>query len=320
MRIAIAVLVIALSGLSVLAQGPPTLRIVTEVPNLPSELFYGDIRVKPLRLRPGTNTPITINDADFFVHQQYVDFLSRMPDISGFNFWVNEITACGSNATCIALLRNNTSGAFFLSIEFQQTGYLVERLYKVAYGDGTGTSTLGGSHQISVPIIRRSEFQPDSLDISRDVVVGQSGWPQVLEANTVAFINTFVGRSRFITAYPAGMSALDFVNTLNTNAGNPLSPAERDQLVSELNSGTKTRAQVLRAVAEDSDLATAEKNKAFVLMQYFGYLRRNANEGNDSDYTGYDFWLQKLNTHNGDFHAAEMVRAFILSTEYNNRF
>ena len=80
MRIAIAVLVISLSGLSVFAQGPPTLRIVTEVPNLPSELFYGDIRVKPLRLRPGTNTPVTINDSDFFVHQHYVDFLSRMAD------------------------------------------------------------------------------------------------------------------------------------------------------------------------------------------------------------------------------------------------
>ncbi len=106
-------------------RAPPTLRIVTEVPNLPSELFYGDIRVKPLRLRPGTNTPITINDADFFVHQQYVDFLSRMPDTTGFNFWVNEIETCGSNAACIDLLRNNTSGAFFLSIEFQQTGYLV---------------------------------------------------------------------------------------------------------------------------------------------------------------------------------------------------
>jgi hypothetical protein len=321
MRFAIAVLVMSLSGLTVLAQGPPTLRIVTEVPNLPSELFYGNTRVRPLRLRPGTNTPITINDADFFVHQQYVDFLSRMPDQAGFNFWVNQITGCGGNAVCIDGQRNNTSGAFFLSIEFQQTGYLLERLYKAAYGDdNTGTSTLGGPHQISVPIIRRGEFLPDSLDISRGVIVGQSGWQQVLENNTVAFINTFVGRGRFITAYPAGMSAAEFVGTLNTNAGNPLSPAEVTQLVGQLNTGTKTRAEVLRAVAEDPDLVAAEKNKAFVLMQYFGYLRRNANEGNDSDYTGYDFWLQKLNTHGGDFHAAEMVRSFLVSLEYNSRF
>jgi hypothetical protein len=59
--------------------------------SLPSS-FNGNIKVKPLRLRPGTNVPITINDADFFVSTQYVDFLSRFPDQSGFNFWTNDIT------------------------------------------------------------------------------------------------------------------------------------------------------------------------------------------------------------------------------------
>src|SRR4026209_1446271 len=90
------------------AQSPPTLRIVTESPNLPSELYYGNTKVKPLRLRPGTNNRITINDSDFFVNQQYVDFLSRFPDQSGFNFWVSQINACGSNSECIAGLRDNT--------------------------------------------------------------------------------------------------------------------------------------------------------------------------------------------------------------------
>src|SRR3954463_4531883 len=103
------------------AQSPPTLRIVTETPGLPSELFYGNIKVKPLRLRPGTNTPITINDADFFVSQQYVDFLSRFPDQSGFNFWTGEITGCNSDPACTDIKRINVSGAFFLSIEFKET-------------------------------------------------------------------------------------------------------------------------------------------------------------------------------------------------------
>jgi hypothetical protein len=67
-------------------------------------------------------------------------------------------------------------------------------------------------------------------------------------------------------------------------------------------------------------LNDAEKNKAFVLMQYLGYLRRDPNVGQDTDYTGYDFWLQKLNNHGGDFHAAQMVRSFIVSGEYLNRF
>jgi hypothetical protein len=74
------------------------------------------------------------------------------------------------------------------------------------------------------------------------------------------------------------------------------------------------------AVAEDSDLNHAESNRAFVLMQYFGYLRRNPNEGRDADYTGYDFWLSKLNEFNGNFVNAEMVKAFIVSGEYRQRF
>ncbi len=319
MKFAVAILITAFAAFNALGQ-TPTLHIVTEIPNLPSDLYYGTTKVKPLRLRPGTNTPITINDTDFFVNQQYVDFLSRFPDQSGFNFWINQITSCNGDAECIAGRRDNTSGAFFLSIEFQETGYLVERMYKAAYGSSMGTSTLGGAHQLQVPIIRRSEFLPDTLQMSNGVIVGVTGWEAVLDNNKQAFAADFVSRARFTTAYPVGMPAAQFVDTLNTNAGNPLSSSELNQLVSELTSGAKSRAQVLRAVAEDPDLAAAEKNRAFVLMQYFGYLRRDPNVANDTDYTGYDFWLQKLNNHGGDFHAAQMVRSFIVSGEYLGRF
>lgn len=317
MKFAVALLITVFATLSVLGQ-TPTLHTVTEIPNLPSDLYYGTTKVKPLRLRPGTNTPITINDSDFFVNQQYVDFLSRFPDQSGFDFWISQTipTPCAGDAECIQGRRDNTSGAFFLSIEFQETGYLVERMYKVAYGDATASSTWQGAHQLPVPIIRRSEFLPDTLQMSHGVVVGQDGWQTVLENNKVAFANDFVSRARFTTAYPNSMTIAAFVDALNANAGNPLSQAERDSLVN----GGMTRAQILRAVAEDPDLAAAEKNKAFVLMQYFGYLRRDPNVGNDSDYTGYDFWLQKLNNHGGDFHAAQMVRSFIVSGEYLGRF
>ena len=319
MKFALALLITAFATLTVWGQAP-TLRIVTEIPNLPSELYYGNIKVKPLRLRPGTNTPITINDADFFVNQQYTDFLSRFPDQSGFDFWTAQITSCGADANCIAGQRDNTSGAFFLSIEFQETGYLVERMYKVAYGDATGTSTFGGTHTLAVPIVRRSlEFLPDTLQMSSGVVVGQSGWETVLENNKVAFANDFVARTRFTTAY-GSLTPAQFVDALNTNSGNALSTAERDQLVIDLTNAVKTKAQVVRAVAENPALNIAEKNKAFVLMQYLGYLRRDPNTGPDTDYTGYDFWLQKLNNHGGDFHAAQMVRSFIVSGEYLNRF
>ena len=214
-----------------------------------------------------------------------------------------------------------------LSIEFQQTGYLVERIYKAAYGNGSGTSTVGGTHQLPVPVVRITEFLPDTQTIGQGVVVNQPGWEIVLENNKQTFTSQFVQRSRFTTSYPPSMTPATFVDALNTNAGNPLSQSQRNQLVNELSAGTRTRAQVLRAVAEDADLVDAEYNRAFVLMQYIGYLRRNPNDTPDSDYSGFDFWLTKLNSFTvpGDdplvrAQRAEMVKAFIISSEYRQRF
>jgi hypothetical protein len=116
------------------------------------------------------------------------------------------------------------------------------------------------------------------------------------------------------------MTPTEFVDKLNANAGGALSAGERSQLINELTSGAKNRAQVLRAVTEDPDLFGAETNRAFVLAQFFGYLRRNPNDAPDADYTGYDFWLGKLNQFNGNFVNAEMVKAFIVSGEYQGRF
>jgi hypothetical protein len=265
----------------------------------------------------GTNP---IEQASFFVRQHYIDFLNREPDPSGLDFWTHQIIDCGNDQQCIEIKRINVSAAFYLSIEFQETGYLVERIYKAAYGDATGTSTLGGTHQLSVPVVRLNEFLPDTQEIGQGVIVGQPGWEQVLENNKQAFTAEFVQRSRFTSAFPMSMTAAQFVDKLNTNAGSPLSQSERDQLVNDLATNAKTRWQVLRAVAEDQDLKNAEFNRAFVLMQYFGYLRRNPNDPQDTDYTGYDFWLTKLNQFNGNFINAEMVKAFIVSGEYRSRF
>jgi hypothetical protein len=55
-------------------------------------------------------------------------------------------------------------------------------------------------------------------------------------------------------------------------------------------------------------------------MQYFGYLRRNPNDDPDSNLNGFNFWLNKLNQFKGDFVAAEMVKAFLSSGEYRQRF
>lgn len=324
MRFAFAMILLTVASFAAFGQSPPTLRIVTETPNLPSELFYGDIKVKPLRLRPGTNTPITINDSDFFVNQQYVDFLARFPDNDGLNYWQGKITGCGANAGCIDFERTNTSGAFFVSIEFQETGYLVYRFYKAAYGDANGSAIINNTPTaIKVPRVRRQEFLPDMGVLRNGVQVGIGNWAQQLEANKAAFALDFVQRSSFTGAFPSSLTADQFVTQLDNNAGNVLSASEKSSLIATLGAtpnDVAKRAQVLRAVAENNALKSNEYNRAFVLMQYFGYLRRNVNEGPDNDFSGWKFWLDKLDANGGNFHSAEMVKAFIVSIEYLNRF
>jgi hypothetical protein len=295
--------------------------------NLTGGAVFGAASTATVTITDDLNEPSTnaIDDASNFVRQNYHDFLNREPDASGLAFWTNQITSCGSDQACIETKRINVSAAFFLSIEFQGTGYLVERMYKTAYGDANGSSTFGGAHSLPVPIVRFNEFLPDTQQIGQGVVVGQTGWEAALENNKQAFTAEFVQRSRFITAYPLSMTPDQFVDQLNTRAGNVLSAGERATAISLFGGAPNTsnltaRAQALRQVAEDPDLNTAESNRAFVLMQFFGFLRRNPNDPQDTDYTGYDFWLTKLNQFNGNFVNAEMVKAFITSAEYRQRF
>jgi hypothetical protein len=265
------------------------------------------------------------DNSQFFVAQHYRDFLSREPDQTGLNFWVNEIEKCGADAACREVKRVNVSAAFFLSIEFQQTGFLVYRLYKAAYGNVAGTP---------VPV-RFQQFFPDTQEIGRGVVVGVGSWEAQLEANKQAFALKFVQRPEFLARYPRTLSPTQFVDGLNANAGGVLDATERQSLVNELsaNNTDAGRASVLRKVAEDADLVRLELNRAFVLMQYFGYLRRNPDDAPDVDFTGYNFWLDKMNssTRPGEdardeeaalrrVRRAEMVRAFIEATEFRNRF
>ncbi|HEX8284687.1 MAG TPA: hypothetical protein VF588_15085 [Pyrinomonadaceae bacterium] len=309
-----AVLAVAFTACAALAQTQqaPTLRIVSEDGNrLPSELMYGNTKVKPLRLRPGTNTPITIDDSDFFVQQQYVDFLSRFPDQAGFAFWQDGINQCGADAVCREVRRVNVSAAFFLSIEFQASGFFVYKTHKAAFGNIPGQP---------VPV-RRETFMPEARSISNDVIVNTPGWEQRINANINAYTLAFVGRGDFQSAFPGSMTAAEFVDKLYTNALVTPSAGERNAAIAAFGSGNPTgRAAALRAVVESASLDTAEKNKAFVLMQYFGYLKRNPNDLPDLNYAGYNFWLDKLNEAGGDYVRAEMVKAFISSTEYRTRF
>jgi hypothetical protein len=261
-----------------------------------------------------------IDDDENFVRQHYRDFLHRDPDAAGLAFWTNSIKSCGADAHCREVRRVHASAAFFLSIESQETGFFAYRAYKAAYGDAASPDVPG-----AVPVIRFEEFLPDAQLVGRDVIVGQGAWEQQLEANKQAFALAFVSRQRFADAFPSTMSAAAFVSKLDENAGGVLSPEESARLVAALGaapSDASKRASVFVQVAENAQLRQREFSRAFVLMEYFGYLRRNPDDAPEPsrNFAGWEFWLSKLDEFDGDFVQAELVKAFITSDEYRRRF
>ena len=410
-----------------------------------------------------------VDDPNFFVRQNYLDFLNREPDPSGQSFWTSQITSCGSDVNCIAVKRVNVGAAFFLSQEFQNTGMIAFLANEAAFGQSASGSPA--------PILY-GQFERDVQQLQTNLVFGQPGYDAQLDANKTTYFNDFVTRPNFLDAYPASMTNAQYVDALLLNAGmgtsdfrvnltnsqevpptnptltggggrrpasfgtatfhfaggdtaltmsatvtnidvtgsqtadpndnlvaahihaspavqpgvngpvvwgffgNPFNdnnpndatntpftapavggtftgkwdPPEgnnttlaaqvaniragnayinfhttqfgggeirgnfpatqvfRDSLVNGLNASTETRATVLRKIAESAYFSSLEFNRAFVTMQYFGYLRR------DPDTSGFNFWFGKLNSFGGDFIGAEMVKAFISASEYRQRF
>jgi photosystem II stability/assembly factor-like uncharacterized protein len=236
---------------------------------------------------PSTNP---IDEAQFFVRQHYLDFLNREPDLGGLGYWTSQVTACGTDSSCIENRRVGVSAAFFIELEFQETGSYVYRLYKAAYGQRP----------------TYVQFMPDR---SR-VVAGTN-----LEAGKVAFVEAFVRRPEFEAKYPVNLNGIQFIDallqTVTVGSGVNLSSL-RSSLIDDFNVN-QSRARILRIVADHSTFKDAEYNRAFVIMQYFGYLRRDPEEG------GYLFWLDVLNNRvPGNFRG--MVCAFLTSAEYQIRF
>jgi hypothetical protein len=272
-------------------------------------------------------TTSVIDDPTIFVGQHYHDFLNRQSDPSGLAFWTAQITSCGVNGPCVDNKRTNVSQAFFLSIEFEQTGFYVFRFYKASFTDSAARPR-------GLP--RYREFLRDTQEIGRGVVVGATGWEAQLEANRQEFARRWVQRPEFISQFPESMGAQAYIDKLFVNSGVTPTPAEFNIAFDAYNNGgVEGRANALRAVADSGSVFNRQFNPAFVLSQYIGYLRRNPNDAPEPglDYSGFDFWLAKLNqfslpgedvrdplTAQRRVQRAEMVRAFIISNEYRQRF
>src|SRR6266542_3198398 len=229
----------------------------------------------------------------FFVRHQYLDFLGREPDAGGLAYWTREITKCGSDAGCIRNRRNDVSAAFFDSEEFQQTGFFIYRMYSAGLG-----------RRLSY-----AEFSADHLH----VLDGAN-----LEASRAAFSTAFVQRKEFVRKYEDHLTGASFVDALLAtvrNSGVDML-ALRNSLMASYQIGgdlNQSRALVVSELIENAAFRQSQYNPSFVLIEYFGYLRR------DPDAGGYDFWLDVLNKREAGNYRG-MVCAFITSAEYQGRF
>ncbi|MCA1629582.1 MAG: TIGR03118 family protein [Acidobacteria bacterium] len=175
-------------------------------PNV-AELTITDNDVVP----PMTNP---IDDPAFFVRQHYLDFFNREPDAAAAAL-IAQLSACGSDTGCILTRRREISTAFFLSSEFQRTGYLAYLTHRAAFGPNASGSPA--------PILY-GNFERDLQALQRGYVSGQPGADAVLEANKVAYFNEFVTRPEFVSKYPSTLTNQQFVDNLLASAG--LSPSQ----------------------------------------------------------------------------------------------
>jgi hypothetical protein len=292
--------------------------------------------------------PNPIDDTDAFVCMQYHDFLNREPDPEGRAFWIDNIDKCNDPAQrlagmtvaqCIEVMRINTSAAFFLSIEFQQTGLMVRSFY-VAALDRPLTNNM--------PAL--AEFERDTQAVQHGVIVRSGDWQQKLNDNRDAFMKDFVTRPEFVGLYPTADAPAQYVDKLCLHAGITPEPGERATAIAEFGSATTAmdaaaRGRALLDITQNLTFQNREMNRALVQIEYFGYLRRNPNDEPDGNFDGYNYWLNILNKYsanhqqaeilpsgeyrfwpinldryNVNFVQAEMVKAFISSNEYRQRF
>jgi len=261
-----------------------------------------------------TQTNINPTDvSETFVCQHYHDFFNREPDTSGLLFWINNIESCGANASCRDAKRIDTSAAFFLSIEFQGTGFYAIRLQRTAFGKRSDAASTRMTYQ---------DLVRDTRQLGEGVIVGEPGAAAQLEQNKQTYATQVVNTAAFIDRFPTTLTAAEYVDALYASAQVTPTATERADAITAFGDGSVSvgRVAALRKIAESQSLINAEFSPAFVLLQYHGYLRRNPTDLPDINDSGYQFWLNKLNSFAGDFRKAEMVKAFLSSAEYRQRF
>ncbi|HEX8633849.1 MAG TPA: carboxypeptidase regulatory-like domain-containing protein [Pyrinomonadaceae bacterium] len=275
----------------------------------PVNALLGTLKTATLTINDNgdaSGAPNPINATPLFVRMQYLDFLSREPEVG--EPWSGVLSRCANpfnldplspSATCDRLI---VSRSFFESAEFRLKGLFAFTFYRVAFNR----------------LPEYAEIIPDMRSVT-----GQT--PAEVYAKRALFPVNFTERAEFRAAYDA-LSNTAFVDALLARypvpslwTPDPANPEggvnirlTRADLINRLNLHTLTRAQAVRAIVESDEIKTAEYNRAYVAMQYYGYLRRTPEE------EGYQAWLKVINA--DPTNVRVMINGFMNSNEYRARF
>jgi len=248
-----------------------------------------DGNVCRLEINDAVSVVKEIDDSGFFVGRQYLSFFGREPDAQGFKHWTGMLGGCRNNGRSDsdpACDRVNVFLSLLRSEEFQGRGYFIFRVYGAALGR----------------LPKHAEFVPEMERIG-----GSQTTPQV-EAGKEDFLKEWVERDEFRALYD-GLSDAAYVDKMSAIAG--VSLPGKEILVSELRSGRKNRAEVLRAIADSGEARQKFLNPAVVAMSYFAQLDRDPNA------MEYQFWIEKLGA-TEDYR--QVVSSLVTSDEYGQRF
>jgi hypothetical protein len=157
---------------------------------------------------------------------------------------------------------------------------------------------------------RYHEYLNDLEIIARGVVLDSENRDQQFEDNLRRWLADWTDREAFAKAF-AGLDNAQYVDRLVDNAGISIDRAQRVAMVTGLSNGQETRSTVLLKIVQDPRFIEKVHYRSFLLLHYFGYLRRNPDDPPDRDLTGFNFWLRS-----GD--PTRLSQAFKESPEYHD--
>jgi Calx-beta domain len=263
-------------------------------------VLLGTPSVATLAITDNDNTPGASNPIDnreFLLRQLYLDTLNREPEPAGLAAWLNRLNTCPLPGETLQNCDEiEVASAFFRSPEFFDRSYFIYKFYEAA-------------------LMRQPQYEEFQNDLRR-----LTGFltAQELEQRKQQFIEDFVNRSEFRALYDSFGSGQPFVDAVLARAGSArpglgaatILPSNRVSVIDRLGANQITRGQALRELMESPEMSRRFFNKAFVVVGYFSFLRRNP----DAAYLN---WINMLNM-TGDYR--EMIRGLLQSPEHRSRF